>query len=94
MTVAKKGANCCCSKCGVVLPNDVSSCCSCICDEICVTVTGQTPDDCIGTGTDDCSCEVAKQHLSWDPDLCAYTGTVNCGDLSIDLKFEVKKCTL
>jgi len=99
--VAKKGAGCCCSDCGEQIPNNVSGCCSCVCDSICVTAqcgmgTG-TGTDCVGgtgtgTGTPDCDCVSERTRIPWDADRCAYVGTVLCGALSIDVKFEVKKC--
>lgn len=90
----------CCSKCGAALPEDVSACCLCVCDEICVTVSGgvlgTAPFDCepVGTSTDSvCSCAGGKFLIPWDKAECAYVGTISCGGLTIDLRFEVKQCS-
>lgn len=78
-----KGSCCCCSLCGIQLPPESSVCCLCICDTLCVEIDG-------GGGA--CDCDVAFFLIPWDTTQCAYVGTAVCGSLSIDLRFDIRKC--
>lgn len=86
-----KGNCCCCSKCGVALPKGVDVCCLCVCDSLCVTLEALS-----NTGTADSECGCLRPtitRINWDPDSCAYVGSISCGSqLSIDVRFEVKRC--
>ncbi|KKN40962.1 hypothetical protein LCGC14_0727940 [marine sediment metagenome] len=85
--------NCCCSACGKKLADPNSLCCSCVCDKLCVTISGGGVVECpptTGTGSGEtCGCTEVTVAVDWDDTQCAWVGIVACGSLSIDLKFEV-----
>ena len=78
--------SCCCSLCGVQLPPEANGCCLCVCDTICVEVRNAA----VGG---DCDCRRSFTLIEWNHDQCAYVGTVICGSLSIDVRFDIKKCS-
>lgn len=90
------GPGCCCSVCGKKLATPNSLCCGCVCDALCVTIDGEVYGgvvECLpttGTGSGEtCGCVQVTTKVGWDDDECAWIGTVGCGGLSIDLKFEI-----
>ena len=87
-------SHCCCSQCGVSLPKGLGTCCLCVCDELCVEVEGeQSTADCLDTNPEGvCGCSSTGNRVVWDPDVCAYVGTLVCGALTIDVRFDVKTC--
>ncbi len=84
---------CCCSVCGKKLADPNSLCCGCVCDALCVTIIGGGVVECppsAGTGSGEtCGCTEVTAKVDWVDADCAWVGTVVCGTLAIDLKFEV-----
>lgn len=77
--------HCCCSRCGVQLPPSAGNCCLCVCDTLCLEVRE------VGEGS--CNCDVVFLRIPWSHAECAYSGTIVCGSLSIDVRFDIKKCS-
>jgi len=75
---------CGCKKCEEKLPTETSSCCKCVCDTLCVTIS--IPYD------DDCDCNEVNVEFPYDTYTDSWHGTIVCGGLSVDLDFEIKKC--
>ena len=82
-----KSTSCCCSECGVRTGSP--QCCLCSCRDLCVTVTGPA-NGCNQPSV--CDCQGAQAVFVWNKTLCAWAGTIACGDASIDLKFVLKDC--
>ena len=57
----------------------------CVCDTLCLKIREETEGP--------CDCDVAFAKILWDHDACAYVGTAACGSLSIDVRFDIKKCS-
>lgn len=81
---------CCCNGCEVHLPEDVRCCCHCVCDALCVTLSIPFDTDCLCTPTSPIT--TVTQRFNYDCLTNSWHGVVDCGSLSIDLDFSVKRC--